>query len=548
MGTKRGARHRARGRALRPRRSPHAARAGRLALALGALVGGYLLLVDLSRHAVVANSDSATVALEGRSIIHGNLLLSGWRLSLDSFWTLDAVANAIGVALVGLRGDLVNLVPAGIALALVVLGARIATEGCQFEERTVAVLMIGAVLLAPSHALSYFLLQGPWHLDTALYCLAAFWLLRRGEFGWRWALGAAVLGAGLLGDLQMLSFGVIPVALDGVVAALRERRIRAGLATCGAALSAVLGAVVVREVALAIGTFTYNESHHTASGARMVTSAGHLLDWGGALFGLSDGPYGGPSVPVVSLVAHGAILLVVLGALAISLAGTLRQVALGSPRGDGASETAASTQLLDELLLFALFGVVATFELLTLSNKPDYARYLTAGVVFAVVLAARVVARRLGGARRRTRRGAVVASALVFALCALEIPAELHAPLPAQSVDKLVQLLEAHHLDHGIGDYWAASVVGVESAGQVLVRPVVANLSHRIVPYGRQSEASWYTGQHFQFLVYQRAPYGRVDAATVAGTFGRPSEVLQVEDYYVALFGHPLTLSGASFP
>jgi hypothetical protein len=68
------------------------------------------------------------------------------------------------------------------------------------------------------------------------------------------------------------------------------------------------------------------------------------------------------------------------------------------------------------------------------------------------------------------------------------------------------------------------------------------------VPDGRQATASWYEKQHFQFLVYQNAPYGRVDAATVTGTFGAPTTTFVIGTYHVAIWDHPITVSGPAFP
>src|SRR5579883_2275636 len=61
--------------------------AGCAALATGAT---FLYYLDSAR-GILSNSDGATVALEGQALAAGNLGLHGWSLSLDSFWTIDAV-------------------------------------------------------------------------------------------------------------------------------------------------------------------------------------------------------------------------------------------------------------------------------------------------------------------------------------------------------------------------------------------------------------------------------------------------------------------------
>src|SRR5229473_1712103 len=74
--------------------------------------GVFALLDTASLHWVAANSDGATIVLQGQSMRSGSILLSGWSLPLDSFFTTEEPFYAITVALVGFRHDLVNVVPA----------------------------------------------------------------------------------------------------------------------------------------------------------------------------------------------------------------------------------------------------------------------------------------------------------------------------------------------------------------------------------------------------------------------------------------------------
>src|SRR5580704_13729438 len=71
----------------------------RIVLTITALVacaaGELALLERASQHAFLGNSDGATVVLEGQSMSHGNAVLGGWDLSLDSFWSLDVVFYAL---------------------------------------------------------------------------------------------------------------------------------------------------------------------------------------------------------------------------------------------------------------------------------------------------------------------------------------------------------------------------------------------------------------------------------------------------------------------
>jgi len=516
------------------------------ALALLVIAAAVLtLLTSLSQHAIVNDSDTSTVVLEGFAMRHGNVLLHNWSLSLDSFWTVDVPFYALGTFIIGLRPLLVNVVPAFIGLGTVVAGIFAARDDLRGRAVVVGGATVTALLILPSHALSFFFLQGPWHIATGLWCLLGFIGLRNGRFGWGWCLAVLFLAAGLLGDVQALAFGVLPMFAAGLVAIARRRSWRGGVALISAAAASVVVSEAVREVSLKIGTFTFNESHHTATASRMSDSIGHLLNWSAALFGVISGPFGGPEIPLPLRLAHLIGLLVVLACVGFAAFEMVRSIVLGQTRiGDDEAHWR-----LDDLLLLGIVGDLGVFEVLTLSNNVLYARYLTVAVIFAIVLTGRV----LGRASRRLRAGTnvrlvgVLGLVLVAAFSA-EVGLELAAPIPAQPAIALDGFLSAHHLREGIGDYWAASAITVQSDGEIAIRPVVANLKHKIVPDGRQAPSTWYSGQHFQFLVYQSEPYGRVDAATVAGTFGAPKTTWIIGQYRVVVWSHPITLTGPAFP
>jgi hypothetical protein len=515
-------------------------------LAVVAGAAALALLTSLSLHAVPNNSDSSTVVLEGYAMVHGNPLLHNWTLSLDSFWTVDAPFYAAGYLLIGLRPILVNLIPALLGVLLIVFGALVARDGVRGRAALVATSAVAVLLLLPSHALAYFLLQGPWHIGTALWCLLAFWGLRSGAFGWGWVAAVLLLAAGLLGDIQALALGVLPIFTAGLVAMARTRSWRGGLAPISAALAGIAVAEGVREIALQIGSFTFAESHHAADLVQVGRNLGHLLRWGVAMVGIDQGPYGGLHVPLVLELAHLIAALCVLCCLVVAGVGLLRGAVFGQNRAIG--EGSAAWRI-DDLLVLGIIGDIAVFEILTLSNNILYARYLTAGVIFSAILAARILGRAsLALPTGLISRTTAVTAVVIATLFSVEVGLELNAPSPPQPVIMLDKFLLAHNLRSGIGDYWAASVVSVQSDGAIQIRPVVANLHKIIVPDGRQATASWYENQHFQFLVYQNDPYGRVDALTVTGTFGPPETTWVVGTYHVAIWAHPITVSGPAFP
>ncbi len=118
-------------------------------------------------------------------------------------------------------------------------------------------------------------------------------------------------------------------------------------------------------------------------------------------------------------------------------------------------------------------------------------------------------------------------------------------------VDEELASAEADHVIEGgfaagLGGYWASSITTVESRGAVTVRPVWTDPKGMLVRSMYESPASWYAGQHFQFLVYQMPVYQGVDSVSATKTWGRPAQTYAVGDYHVLVCS--VAFSVAPFP
>ncbi len=285
-----------------------------------------------------------------------------------------------------------------------------------------------------------------------------------------------------------------------------------------------------------------------------MTNIGHSMTWMTGLLGatrLAIGPASTLSSDAVtngsgfSRLVHLVLLCVVVSGVGASLFVLVRGLVVGNR---AATRTDRSLRV-DSLLLSGVAGSIATYVYLCPNNNADYARYLTAGLIFATILAARTCARFLRSVRSfRSILAVAGAAALVFTLTGVATAQNLSSPNARQPSAQVVQFLEQHHLTLGIGDYWSASIVTVSSGSRVTVRPVITNLQRAIVRYGRQSDAKWYAGAKFQFLVYDvRHPWRLINATTAITTFGRPKIAYVVGNYRVIVWPRQLTLSTVGF-
>jgi hypothetical protein len=523
-----------------------------LALALGLFV----LLYFASRNSFGGNSDGATVVLEGQSIRAGHLGLGGWNLSLDSFWTIDALFYAGAVAIVGVRHELLHAVPALIAVAVILVGGVMARVGRRGVAGLAALAVVVVLLALPSPDLAFFLLQGPWHIGTLLWCLGAFAALSRNRFDWSFVLAVALLAAGLLGDLQTVLVGVAPAVFGGLCAMARCRSVRRGLVAASAGIAALVVAGAARELAVRVGTFSIATSHDSAKWQQVPSNLGHIVTWSAAMLGVGAIPIGPSNALSAPDITNGSIglrvlhvvgLILVLAGVGYALAGLIRGVVRGVNRPTSPGRSDVEWRL-EDLLVLGLGADLALFVESCPNNNGDYARYLTAAVIIGVILAGRLVGR---GVAQLPHRNALVALGAMLALgvgFGVGVGQELGATPAPQPAIALGKFLAAHQLDNGVGDYWSSSIVTVETSGAVAVRPVIPDTTGVLVRYGRQSDAHWYLGQKFEFLVYDTArPWRKVNEVSATASFGSPTHVYAVGTYRVLTWSHPISVSPVGY-
>ena len=525
-----------------------------VAAMVAAVAGLTALLYFLSVQTFPADSDGATVVLEGQALATGHLTLHGWALSVDSFWSVDALFYTIGVLVVGLRSVLVHLVPAFIAALVVLMGIVIARDGRRAAASAAAAVTVVALLGLPSHYLVYFLVRGPIHIGTTLWCLVAFYMLRRGRVGVEWLVAVAFLAAGFLGDLQTVGIGLVPIFCAGLAAMVRTRSWKAGAPLVAAVAGSVLLAGMARVVADLVGTFTIANVQPSATKSQILVNLKNLLPDGLHMLGIQSNTAGIPTL--LEDVHFIGVLLVVVALVYFAV-----RLVLGMAKGSGPPSAAGtvtglrgSTEFwrLDDLLFFGFLGGVVIYLMLSASNTNAFDRYLTSAVIFACILAARMVAAGIDRyhSARTLQVAAVIAVVCVLAFASADgliINSGTTKSDPRQPVSELGQFLEAHRLRTGLGDYWSSSIVTVDTDGAVTVRPVTSNPGGRIVRYERQSSAIWYAGTSFQFLVYNTMLPGNVDSSGAKATFGPILRTYSIGPYRVLVWPHPVSISPRGF-
>ncbi|MCL5048838.1 MAG: hypothetical protein M1374_08725 [Firmicutes bacterium] len=340
----------------------------------------------ISTRYVPGDSDGATPILEGLSILHGNYLLHGWSISLDSFWTLDSMFNAFMIKAVGFGPSLLTLVPSFIAALVIALAVLLAYKAENGLLGLVGPFIVLVCLALPSPDLSFFLLQGPWHVATTLYALLAFMILAK----WRTWAGAAVasliLAIALLGDLLILDFGITAIIFAAIVAMLRERKFSAGAKTFLAGLLSMPLAICLRLIADALGTFEIVNRNLPLKLSQITSNIGFLANRIPAMFGVGSISSAPTNSDLPLEIGHIFMLILVATAVLYSMGNTIFCIFKGN-----SDKLDIKYWHLNDILMLGILADIVTYIVGATSNNTQYTKYLDPGVIFAVILTARVI-------------------------------------------------------------------------------------------------------------------------------------------------------------
>jgi hypothetical protein len=510
-------------------RAPRPAAIAAFATWLVVGVALFTVYLHVSRTSPV-DSDGASNAMQAWQMLHGNPLLRGWRLSDVSFYTTELPQYLLLEAVAGLHPDVVHLAGA-MTYTLLVLGAALLAKGRAVGREGLlrAALAIGIMLAPQLGSGVYVLMASPDHTGSMVPVLAAFLVLDRAPRRW-WVPAAAglILSWALVADSIVLLTGVLPLAAVAVARGY-QLVIRGGEPARRAWFEAALAAAALAAAGAARGVlgligahggfFVWPVGNQLATAAMvphnaLLTGQGLLLLFGADFLGHNAG----------YVAALAAAHLAGLGLAAWGLCAALRRLA-----GAG-----LAVQLLAVTALVSLAAYLLGRNAVDLHSSREFVAVLPCGAA----LAGRLLAGRLAGARMVPAL-AVLATAYLLSLGRVAaLPAA-----PAQDT-ALAAWLSQHHLSYGLGNYWQASVVTLETDGKVSVRPVLT-ARKRVIRGNWEARSSWYDPAVHQasFLVAgPTVPGGQVCPLLpdIRATFGQPASISYIGPYTILVWNKNL--------
>jgi hypothetical protein len=491
---------------------------------------GLFLRISLSSD---VNSDGANNALQGWDLLHGHLLLHGWRIGDANFYFFELPLNAITAAVLGLGNLAAHTASALAYLFVAVLAVTMAVRDSSGPARVVRCAVVVMVLAAPvlTAASVRLVLEEPDHIGTSAFVLGAFLLadLTARPRAWRFTapLVCVILAAGQFSDVTVRYVAVPAVVLVCGYRALAARRLRSpDAALAAAAVASVPLAVALSAVIRLLGGFTtdaprahlapYRHWTHNASLTWM-----NLRDMFGAVH---EGD-------TTKLGALGFLLGSV--CLAVALLGLLRVIFKWARASRG-----------DQMLCVAVVCNVG-FDLVSTLARFGAAHELAIVLPCGAVLAARLVPARI------TRAPVAFAAIALTGLAAvMPLAAAATAPPVTPLTAPITAWLEAHGLRYGVSGYWLASSASLQSGGRVQVRTVnLAESNGRQLVNGSDYEVSksWYEPSLHDATFAIADPDGGFPVAAFERAFGQPARIHRVGRWFILMYrknllhalGHP---------
>lgn len=480
------------------------------------------------------NSDEANILLMANDMLHGNVYLSGWNVSDVPFITTELPEITLLVWMFGLHLNTAHIA-AAVTYTLVVAVAMLLAKGQAKGPKAIArMALVLAIMLAPQPGVGVFVLVfSVGHIGTALPVMLTWLVLDR--LGKRWyvpVIVTALLGWALMADPLVIIVAIYPLLAVCLV------RVVTGLTIGGrngGGLRGIGRALADRWLELSLAA---------------AAGIGYLVAWWGGPLLTKAGGYTQQPVPYqfdaglgrwfmqARVVVHG--LLEMFGAYFVpgqamnfikpgsyvigpDLSGLDEVIALSHLAGVLAAIWGAcaiarrffrrDADFISQLLLVGIVINLAAYIPSTLADHSALnVREIAPVLPFAAVLAGRMLGDRLlafgpvatiqlprlrrarpAGTRDhppgRKLRLVVIPLVVLFGWYSFGLFQQADTPAVANPFAQLEAYLEAHNLTYGIGGYWNASVITVDTGGRVTIRAVSPACLQQ---YSWENKPTWY--------------------------------------------------------
>ena len=532
----------------------------RIAWVTGATVVGLALFLCFLRLSWTypAGSDGADQALQAWDVLHGNWLLRGWTIADVTYYTTEIPQYILIELIKGLGPDVEHIAAASTYTLLLLAAGLLARGRSTGREGLIRFAVAAGIMIAPQFGnATHLLLSQPDHLGTQLPLLLAFLLLDRAPRRWYVPVAfGAILTLVVIADQIAMLTAAVPIAIVCGARALLGVVRRKSLASQWYELSLVAVAVLSYGVAkLAMRLIIDLHGYHLLPlatkrtptaylGQHIVLAVDGILNVFAADFlHLSKYSLLGPSLGGLPMAAGIALAAVHLVGVALAVWGFFRAFRYFFDPSDLVSPVLATALVVNVAAYVLSIAPVTLFD----------TREIVAVLPFGAVLAGRMVPGTLTRLPRRLKPALALVSVGVLACYVAGLGyGTAHRPV-ADFDQAIVPWLEAHHLTTGLGTYFEANLITMDSGGRVAVRTVSWQFT-RDVPRRYESKADWYDPRqsYANFIVTNTAddtqnPNGKprrnsqIPLPAIAALHaGPPAHVYHYKTFTIMVWNHNL--------
>ena len=511
-----------------------------------------LVSCSLNIYAVVRQtwqtSDSVQSFLEAQSILHGNFLLSGWRLSSDNYIFTDTLFFVVYEWLFGARPEALIVVPSAIYFLITLTCLAASLRSLKPSRHNIAalaaiILLVGLPSLRPPsiHLFSPAapILLADHHAASILFSLVALMLLavlaRAGRIRDHWGVASMLVlvwVATLASDPFTLVFAFGPAILVLLGDLAPQGNKTKQICLIAIVVTASILGIIIPALLYRLGGPMVED---TIGVSRFIGADDFVTNNQALLFGFlysSDAYIFGRDLLNTETIAHIVRLCGwILGGMFV-----IWNLPRLKRHWDGSLLDRILIASIVILTLACIFSEEFTFALGgDVFNGGRCKIYISPLIILSAVLVARAIPTAeawlpMKTLRSMARNGLVVLAASLLMLRSPDIltPKSSPAWVRTNPYVEVSQWLEARHLNHGIGDYWVSSIIRALTDGRVNVDAAVAWTDGRLEPYVFDADADFHSGAEAPMFVMWREgddPFDwyHVNAKAVEATYGRPA-------------------------
>lgn len=498
-----------------------------------------------------SNSDEAVLPLEALDIKQGNVLLHGWTLPADHFYTIDLMFHLGALFLGATPRQTMHIVPSVIYTLITFISCyfvfTIRKLDLPSETRYFGIIVTFMFVSFPVQLAAKWASYSPDHLGTLLYVLFALIFLfhsmkksNKKTKNIHFVLFSTVAVLANIGDPLSIYILNLPLIILGMFILLKDLESDFRKDSFKIILISFLSALIATVLHHNYATWAFNVAGPTPRFVELNLLGHNLYLYLESVLGLFGADFFGKeptSLPAIAALVHISVLIFSIYIISNILKSSFK------------FDIHRLTQ--NKMTYYVEFYFVVSVLLVSFSfifsNFPvdlDEARYLFLVPVFSAILSGLYVS-QLRYSSLISKSHAIHAIFIMIFFIYLVDYLVLERPFDRvkQPYDPIVDFLRAHKMKEGFGTYWGANVITALSNDHIKCRAVTYAGGH-ITPYHWASKEAWYRMSHANFFVFnQNSKAFGIDRTIIIKDFGNPSQQETINGYTILIWNHDITLN-----